>query len=107
MRGETVLLKELGKGHLYEKEMGRPAVEESHWIALWIKKDHQIVEETVLLNEGEQSHLTEDGKDLLTEDGTAPLKKGEKGHKKGGEKDLQTDEAEIRNPAIETGMIIV
>lgn len=94
---ETVLLKELGKGH--------PPVEENHWIALWIKEDHLIEEERVLLKEEEQNHLTEEGKDLLIEDGTAPLKKGEKGHMKGGEKDLQTDEVEIKNPAI--GMIIV
>lgn len=104
---EIVLLKELGKGHLCEKEMGHPPVEESLWIALWIKEDHRIEKERVLLNEEEQSHLTEEGKDLLTEDGTAPLKEGEKGLMKGGGKDLQTDEAEIKNPAIETVMIIV
>lgn len=97
--GETALLKEPGKGHQCEKEMGHPAVEESHWIALWIQGDHRIAEERVLLNEEEQSHLTEDG--------IAPLKKGEKGLKKGGGKDLQNGEAEIQNPAIETGMIVV
>lgn len=105
--GETVLLKEQEKGHLCEKEMGHPPVEESLWIALWIKEDHRIEEERVHLNEEEQNHLTEEEKDLLTEDGTAPLKGEEKGLTKGGGKDLQTDEPEIKNPAIETGMIIV